>query len=93
MRGRYKCFKFDFDDGLMTVFDQSKLPKDWRHEPPPPSIQRLGDAWIMAGASVILGVPSVIVPNELNYLINPKHPDFSKITIERPTDFKFDPRL
>jgi len=90
---RYKSFVFHFDEKLMKTFRVSSLPKDWQEEPPPPSIQSLGDTWIKAAASVILAVPSVIIPDELNYLINPNHPDFDKIKIEKPTDFAFDPRL
>ena len=74
-------------------FPLNRLPKDWRQEPPPPSLQRLGDNWVKSNASAILAVPSVIIPKELNYLINPNHPDFPKLKIEKPTRFAFDQRL
>lgn len=93
MRMLYKCFAFQFDEQLMEVFPIRALPKDWRQEPPPPSLQLLGDNWVKSGSSVILAVPSVVIPNELNYLINPKHADFAKLKIENPTDFAFDQRL
>ena len=93
MRKLYKCFAFQFDEQLMEVFRVGALPKDWRQEPPPPSLQLLGDNWVKSGASVILAVPSVVIPNELNYLINPKHAGFAKLKIENPTDFAFDQRL
>ena len=93
MRQLYKCFAFQFDEQLMEVFRVGALPKDWMQEPPPPSLQLQGDHWVKSGASVILAVPSVVIPNELNYLINPKHPDFAKLKIENPTDFAFDQRL
>lgn len=89
----YKCFAFHFDDRLMETFRVNLLPKNWREEPPSLSLQQLGDEWIRTGKSAILAVPSVIIPNELNYLINPHHPDFTKIKIESPTDFAFDQRL
>lgn len=89
----YKCFAFHFDDRLMERFRVNRLPKNWREEPPPPSLQQLGDNWVRSGSSVILGVPSVIIPNELNYLINPNHRDFGKLKIDAPTDFAFDQRL
>ncbi len=90
---RYQSFAFQFDETLMEVLRRESLPKDWRQEPPPPSLQQIGDAWVQAGTSAILAVPSVIIPDELNYLLNPKHADFAKIKIENPTDFTFDPRL
>jgi len=93
MRTLYKCFAFHFDEDLVEVFRVGGLPKDWQQEPPPPSLQVLGDNWVKSGTSVILAVPSVVIPKELNYLINPKHPDFAKLKIEKPTDFAFDQRL
>jgi RES domain-containing protein len=90
---RYKSFAFQFDENLMKIIHVESLPKNWQQEPPPPSLQQIGDAWAKAADSPILAVPSVIIPEESNYLLNPKHPDFAKIKIERPTDFSFDPRL
>lgn len=90
---RYKCFAFHFDEGLMEVFRVGGLPKDWQQEPPPPSMQQLGDDWVKSAVSAILAVPSIIIPSELNYLLNPRHPDFAKIKIDKPADFVFDQRL
>lgn len=89
----YKCFAFEFDEKLVKVFPDGSLPKDWQQEPPPPSLQRLGDAWVRASDSPILAVPSVIIPDERNYLLNPKHPEFAKIKIAKSEHFTFDPRL
>ena len=89
----YKSFAFDFDEALMQTFPGQELPQDWQHEPPPISLQRLGDEWVRAGAAVILAVPSAIVPNELNLLINPRHPDISKVHIHPAADFILDRRL
>jgi RES domain-containing protein len=93
MRLLYKCFVFRFDEKLMELLPAAALPKDAMQEPPPPSLQLLGDNWVKSGASVILAVPSVIIPKELNYLINPRHPDFAKLKIDKPTNFAFDQRL
>ncbi|MDB6167136.1 MAG: hypothetical protein JWQ83_2276, partial [Lacunisphaera sp.] len=40
-----------------------------------------------------LRVPSVVVPGEFNYLLNPAHPKFAKIKVGKPETFSFDPRL
>jgi RES domain-containing protein len=93
MRKIYKCFVFQFDEQLMEVFPLGALPKNWQQEPPTPMLQSLGDKWAKSNSSAILAVPSAIIPEELNYLINPKHPDFSKLKISDPTDFAFDQRL
>jgi RES domain-containing protein len=42
---------------------------------------------------VALGVPSVLSASEMNFLLNPKHPDFKKIKISQPVDYRFDSRL
>lgn len=93
MRKLYKSFAFHFEEGLMEVLRAGALPKDWKQEPPAPSLQKLGGDWAISGRSVILAVPSVIIPGELNYLINPRHPNFAKLRIDPPTDFAFDQRL
>lgn len=90
---RYKCFAFQFDEKLLKSFPASSLPNDWTQEPPPVSLQELGDAWIKTAESPVLAVPSVIIPDERNYLLNPKHASFGKIKIAKPEDFSFDPRL
>jgi RES domain-containing protein len=43
--------------------------------------------------SAVLELPSVIIPAEPNYLLNPTHSDFKRIRIGKPTSFSFDPRL
>jgi RES domain-containing protein len=58
-----------------------------------PTTQRLGDAWIAAGRSAVLAVPSAVVPTELTYLINPLHPDAARIKVVGRRAFAFDPRL
>lgn len=93
MRKLYKCFAFEFTETLMTTLPVGALPKEWQQEPPPPSLQAVGDQWVKSADSVILAVPSVIIPGELNFLINPRHPDFKKLKFSKPTDFAFDQRL
>ena len=54
---------------------------------------RYGSAWLRRARTAVLEVPSVIVPSERNYLLNPRHPDFARLRIGRPTPFVFDPRM
>ena len=54
---------------------------------------RIGDAWIGSGNSPVLRVPSAVVRDEWNYLLNPAHPAFSKMKIGRARPFAFDSRL
>jgi RES domain-containing protein len=69
------------------------LPRSWRRYPPPPALAKLGNAWLDAGQSVMLRVPSVLIPTEFNYLINPRHPDARKFKVVAKVKFSFDPRL
>jgi RES domain-containing protein len=70
-----------------------QLPPDWRSIPAPAVLASMGDNWFRAGSTAILAVPSVVIPMEYNYLINPSHPDFMKLTVEPPQPFELDPRL
>jgi len=78
---------------LLQVETIATLPKLWRKQPPGATTKKIGSDWIASAASAVLGVPSAIVPQERNYLLNPFHPEFIKITIGAPGPFRFDPRL
>jgi RES domain-containing protein len=90
---RFKVFSFQFSESLIETVSPRNLPKDWRQEPPPPSAQRFGSIWARDLRSAILAIPSIIIPDELNYVLNPAHSDFKKIKIGKPDDFSFDARL
>jgi RES domain-containing protein len=90
---QYVLFEVTFDEGLLTAVDPAALPKRWRASPPAAAVQEVGDAWVAKGASVVLRVPSAIVPTEFNYLLNPAHPDFARIAVGPKQPVQFDPRL
>ncbi|MBI4461222.1 MAG: RES domain-containing protein [Acidobacteria bacterium] len=90
---QYVIFGVDVEESLITGIEASKLPRDWRAEPPPAEVKAIGDEWVAAGSSAVLRVPSVLVAGESNFLINPRHRDFSKPRIAEPVSFRFDPRL
>lgn len=52
-----------------------------------------GDRWIDSRRSLALRVPSVLIPQEPNYLLNPSHPEFRRVRIGLAEEFRFDPRL
>ena len=70
-----------------------QLPKDWNKKARPRTCQSLGSRWIKANASLLLQVPSSIIPDEKNYLINPAHKDFTKVKIIDRQSFYFDQRI
>ncbi|MFT4092803.1 MAG: RES family NAD+ phosphorylase [Niabella sp.] len=57
------------------------------------SCQTIGDAWLKENQTAVLQVPSAIITEEYNYLINPQHPDFIRIKILAVEKFTFDERL
>lgn len=89
----YSSIPANFDSALVQLLDRANLPADWRSSPAPPPLQEIGDRWVAEARSVVLQVPSTIVPSEPNFLFNPGHPDFDQVAIGSPTAFEFDPRL
>ena len=89
----YVVFKLTIPERLVLELRQQDLPEDWQARAVSDGARRVGDAWLAAQASVALAVPSVIVPEERNYLLNPEHPQFTELTIEAPRSFRFDARL
>ena len=75
-------FEIQFDSCL--ILSPTRFPKGWMRTPAPRTNAAIGDKWAKSGKSAILKLPSAIVPSEYNYLINPNHPDFSKIRIGKP---------
>jgi RES domain-containing protein len=69
------------------------LPEQWDAKPPILETQYIGDDFVKENNAAVLKVPSSIVPQEFNYLINPNHPDAEKITVISVTPFKFDSRF
>ncbi len=92
-RIRFSIIRLDSAKAMVETLPLSALPPNWKSEPPGPATKQLGDAWAKAARSAILAVPSVIIPSGLNYVLNPAHPDFSKIVFGKPKPFTFDPRL
>jgi len=78
---------------LVSELPEADLPEDWNSRPISPSTRAIGDRWVKKQSSAVLRVPSIVVPDEYNYLLNPTHPDFVKIMIGKPIVYYFDPRL
>ena len=76
-----------------------RLPKRSRLQRRPPGrrlpirSQEIGGAWLDAGETLALVVPSVIVPQETNFVLNVRHPQFSQLRLGKPEPFSFDERL
>ena len=70
---------------------------DWEIDGFEPYVERetqlLGDHWLEETRNPVLRVPSAVIPEEHNYVINPRHPKFAQLDIGPPEIFAFDPRL
>jgi RES domain-containing protein len=89
---RFVYFRVEIPE-TVAIQPCRRPPAGWRAEPPAERSMRYGSAWLQAGRTAVLEVPSVIVPSEKNYVLNPGHPDFTRLRIGRPQPFVFDPRM
>ncbi len=80
-------------DSAVEHLANKDLPADWYATPPPAACQELGARWAAKAQSIGLAVPSVVVPSETNILLNPLHPNFDKVVLEKQEPFLFDSRL
>lgn len=73
------------------------LPGDllnkWRDYPPPPELAEIGTKWALSNETLLLRVPSAVVENEFNILINPQHPDMKRVSVSKVEKFTIDKRL
>lgn len=87
----YLAFPVSFDEHLIA--EPLQLPPDWWQSPAPKSTKDLGSTWAQSNRSLLLRVPSVVVPWEHNYLLNTSHPQYRQVDLGEPQPFAFDPRL
>jgi RES domain-containing protein len=81
-------------DGLrISVLSDQRLPDDWRSSRVREATQQIGSDWARSGESAILSIPSTVIPEERNFLLNPAHRDFKRIRVGKPRPFSFDPRM
>ncbi len=94
VKNSYSFTEVGFDESLVAaVEDLARLPKNWNSSPAPLAIQHIGDNWLRSGVSVVLRVPTAVLPLGFNYLINITHPDFPKLGIGKPKRLSLDSRL
>ncbi len=89
----------DFDgvsfiqENLFKQIDIHQLPEDFRSNPGPDALRAIGDQFIEEGKFLALKVPSVVVPDSFNYLLNPKHYLFENIKTIESSPVVFDQRI
>jgi RES domain-containing protein len=89
---RYRLLKIDVPDDVQVArVPASALPRDWAERPE--VTRAIGDAWIASTSTALLTVPSALVPETFNVLLNPAHPDAARIVVLNATEHVIDPRL
>jgi RES domain-containing protein len=81
------------DDLAIEIIAPNTLPVDWVDFHQYDTCQRIGGEWLRTGRTPILQVPSAIITNEWNFLLNPAHTDFGRIRLVGNEPFVFDPRI
>src|SRR5262249_18840819 len=89
---RYRLLKIDApDDMQLEQVEVDALPGDW---PDKPDVTRpIGDRWLQTGTTALLRVPSVLVPETFNVLLNPAHQHATRVTVAHVSEHVIDPRL
>jgi RES domain-containing protein len=69
------------------------LPADWRAYPAPLALALIGERWLRESRTAVLSVPSVVIPHERNFVLNPDHRDVAALKVGPVEPFSFDPRM
>lgn len=89
----FALHRIEFDDAEVEAAGAEDIPGDWTQFPPPASTQNRGRDWLERAERAVLRVPSVLLPEEPNFILNPRHRSFARLRLERERFFFFDPRL
>lgn len=89
----YCLAELDLPSQMVTTIDIEDLPGNWKAYPAPEALKRTGDRFIKAGKFLALRVPSAVVPEDFNYLVNPLHKSFPAVKVVSQRPFVFDGRL
>jgi len=83
----------EIPDDSITTIDIEQLPKNWSSYPAPVILTDIGENWIKEGKTIALKVPSCIIHTSHNYILNCRHPEYSRVKLIERRYFRFDPRL
>ncbi len=84
---------YETGDLEIYIVKLSELPGDWLSFPAPSSTKSFGSRLLASANHALIKIPSAVVAEEWNYILNPVHPDFKKIKIVSVKDFVYDIRI
>jgi RES domain-containing protein len=77
----------------IQVLKISELPGDWKDAPAPPSTKDFGTGLLNEMHHLVLQIPSTVIQEEYNYLVNPRHPRVGECRVMEINDFVYDLRI
>jgi RES domain-containing protein len=80
-------------DSSIDIYNEAELPGDWKATPAPASTRDFGTNWLQAAKNLVMKVPSTVVREEWNVIINPLHPGIKDCKIISVNDFVYDVRI
>ena len=89
----YFLFRVDVPDDSIETHDVGSLPPSWADHPADPSLSMIGTNWAASGRSLALVVPSAVMSEEKNILLNPDHERWAEVRISSPIEYRFDRRF
>jgi RES domain-containing protein len=88
---RLALYEFSEPVSASQIEEYGELPSDWTRDE---NLTRaIGRRWRQQSTTCVLGVPSAILPEEFNFVLNPQHPDSKHLRLVRERGFSFDARL
>jgi RES domain-containing protein len=89
-----RLLEIDVPTDLAVEFcDPEKIVRGWDRYPGPSELQDFGSQWLASLRTPVLRVPAAVMTVEMNFLLNPRHPEFGQVTVVRDLPFSFDSRL
>jgi RES domain-containing protein len=80
-------------DDDIQVIPMAGLPGNWTVKPIPDDTRNFGTALLSSPQHLIIQIPSVVIPEEFNYILNPLHPRAGELRIDEISDFVYDERI
>ena len=88
-----KLTRVEIPDDAELYLEPIELPKGWDSKPADRASMDFGTRWLRSNSHLGLIIPSAVLPQERNIVINPKHPAASRIRVLEVHDFFYDPRM
>jgi RES domain-containing protein len=84
---------FEVPDQSLQSFSIAQLPGNWKQFPHPKETRDFGTKFLTDNKFLVYRLPSVVIDDEMNFIINPSHPDIKLVKIKEVKDYVYDLRL